>query len=115
MNIDSLREFCLSLPSVTEDIKWENNLVFSVGGKMFCMASLYPAFKISFKVSDQEYEDLITHPGFMPAPYLARAKWVVLSEQSTLHKQQWQLYITLSYELIKAKLTNKLRGELGID
>ena len=32
MAIDQLRKYCLSLPAVTEDVKWENNLVFSVGG-----------------------------------------------------------------------------------
>jgi predicted DNA-binding protein (MmcQ/YjbR family) len=28
-------ELCRSLPGVTEDVKWENDLIFSVGGKMF--------------------------------------------------------------------------------
>ena len=36
MNLESLREFCLSLPGATADIKWGQDLVFSVGKKMFC-------------------------------------------------------------------------------
>jgi predicted DNA-binding protein (MmcQ/YjbR family) len=36
MNIEELREFCIRLPAVTEDIKWGDNLVLSVGNKMFC-------------------------------------------------------------------------------
>ena len=30
-----LLAFCRSLPHVTEDVKWGNDLVFSVGKKMF--------------------------------------------------------------------------------
>jgi predicted DNA-binding protein (MmcQ/YjbR family) len=40
MNIEALRKFCLSLPAVTEDVKWGADLCFSVGGKMFCVTSM---------------------------------------------------------------------------
>jgi predicted DNA-binding protein (MmcQ/YjbR family) len=76
MNIELLRTYCLSLPAVTEAIKWDNDLVFSVGGKMFCVAALDAPFKCSFKVSDEEFEELSVLEGFQPAPYMARAKWV---------------------------------------
>jgi hypothetical protein len=32
---DPLVAFCRNLAAATEDIKWEDDLVFSVGGKMF--------------------------------------------------------------------------------
>ena len=35
MDIEDIRIMCTSLPGVTEDIKWGNDLVFSVGGKCF--------------------------------------------------------------------------------
>lgn len=40
MNIDQLRSLCTSLPAVTEDSQWDDDVCFSVGGKMFCVASL---------------------------------------------------------------------------
>lgn len=113
MDIDLFRALCLSLPAATEDVKW-GNLVFSVGGKMFCMASLEPPFKCSFKVRDEEFEELSVKDGFMPAPYLARAKWVLLTDPSKLHKTEWEGYIKQSYELVKAKLTKKDRALLGL-
>ncbi len=76
MDIESLRQYCLSLPAVTEDVKWDNDLCFSVGGKMFCVASLEPPFRCSFKVRDEEFEELANQDGFIPAPYMARNKWV---------------------------------------
>jgi predicted DNA-binding protein (MmcQ/YjbR family) len=114
MDIDFLRKYCLSLPAVTEDIKWGNDLVFSVGDKMFCVASLDAPFKCSFKVGDEEFEELSTSDGFIPAPYMARAKWVLVTNPAKLNKKQWQHYIKQSYVMVSNKLTKKLREQLGI-
>ena len=114
MNIEMLREICSSLTAVTEDIKWGNDLAFSVGDKMFCVASLEPPFSCSFKVPDDEFDELSNQNGFMPAPYMARAKWVLVTDPSNLNKKEWERYIKQSYELVKIKLTKKLREKLGI-
>jgi predicted DNA-binding protein (MmcQ/YjbR family) len=114
MDLESLRKICLKLPAVTEDVKWEHDLVFSVGAKMFCATSLEPPFSCSFKVADESFESLITQPGFEPAPYMARAKWVLVTEKAKISKKEWEDYVRESYEMVKAKLTKKLRQELGI-
>ena len=113
MDVDLLRKICLSLPAVTEDIKWEN-LVFSVGGKMFCMMPLEQPFTCSFKVSDEEFEELSMTDGFMAAPYLARAKWILVTNPSKLNKKGWERYMKQSYELVKKKLPKKTKEQLGI-
>jgi len=114
MNIEMLQSFCMALPGVTEDIKWGNDLCFSVGGKLFCVAGLETPFKCSFQVKDDEFEELSSQEGFMPAPYMARAKWVLVTDASKLNKKEWEKYIRQSYELKKMKLTKKIRKELGI-
>ena len=38
MNLERLRKLCLALPGATEQIQWGADLVFKVGGKMFCVA-----------------------------------------------------------------------------
>jgi predicted DNA-binding protein (MmcQ/YjbR family) len=114
MQIETLQKFCLSLPAVTEDVKWDNDLCFSVGGKMFCVASLEPPFKCSFKVPDEVFDELSTTDGFMPAAYMARAKWVTVIKPSVLGKKDFEKFIKQSYELVKMKLTKKLRTDLGI-
>jgi predicted DNA-binding protein (MmcQ/YjbR family) len=68
MNIETLRKICSSFPAVTEGIKWGNDLVFSVGDKMFCVASLEPPFSSSFKVPEDEFDELSNQDGFAPAP-----------------------------------------------
>ena len=42
MSLNWIRTFCLALPSVTEDVKWEKDLVFSIGAKMFAVKCLEP-------------------------------------------------------------------------
>ena len=114
MNNDQLREFCLGLPAVTEDIKWDNDLCFCVGGKMFCISSLEPPYKVTFKVPAEAFEEMCNQPGILPAPYLARAQWIMVSSSSQFSKKEWEEHLTTSYNLIKAKLTKKQRTELGI-
>ena len=115
MDIDQLRALCTSLPAVTEDIKWGHDLVFSVGGRMFCVASLEPPFSCSFKVKDEEFEELSRSEGMVPAPYMARAKWVLVNKPTRLNKKEWASYIRGSYDMVKSKLTKKARTELGIE
>jgi hypothetical protein len=42
MDIEILRQICLSFPATTEDVKWETNLCFCAAGKIFCIANLEP-------------------------------------------------------------------------
>jgi predicted DNA-binding protein (MmcQ/YjbR family) len=114
-DIDELRAYCLSLPAVTEDVKWDNDLVFSVGNKMFCAAGLEQPLKFSFKVRDEDFEELSNREGFKPAPYLARAKWVLVTDQSRLKANEWKQWVKESYELVKNKLSKKTRIELNIN
>ncbi len=81
MNVEDIQNICRQLPAVTEDIKWEHDLVFSIGGKMFCVAGLDQSpTTASFKVSDEEFEEICNWPGFKPAPYVAKYKWVWIED-----------------------------------
>ena len=63
MNIELQQQICFSLPAVTEDVKWDNDFCFSVGGKMFCVASLDAPLRISFKVPDKDFEAFVSCKG----------------------------------------------------
>ena len=60
MNIEAIQVICKAMPSVTEDIKWGHDLVFSVGGKMFCVVGLDQSpTTASFKVKEEEFEEIV--------------------------------------------------------
>ena len=107
MDIEILRSVCLSFSAVTETVKWSNDLCFCVGEKMFCVTSLEPSHTFSFKVTEAEFDELAGSEGFMPAPYLASAKWVLVTDSSKLSRKDLKKYLQQSYDLIKAKIPKK--------
>jgi predicted DNA-binding protein (MmcQ/YjbR family) len=113
MNIEQLREFCISLHAVTEDIKWGDNLVFSVAGKIFCVADLKPPMQVTFKVPEDEFPGITATKGFVQAPCFARMKWVLVQDESLLGDEEWEHYLRQSYELVKAGLPKKTRDRIG--
>ncbi|MEO6731052.1 MAG: MmcQ/YjbR family DNA-binding protein [Ferruginibacter sp.] len=115
MNVEELQALCKSLPSATEDIKWRHDLVFSVGGKMFCVIGLDQSpTTASFKVQDEEFEDMCNREGFKPAPYVAKYKWVFIDDIKKMSKKDWKHYVSQSYDLVKAKLSAKIKKQLGV-
>jgi predicted DNA-binding protein (MmcQ/YjbR family) len=113
MNIDQLRTFCLSFPGVTEQIQWEDDLLFKVGGKMFAVAPLEPAcLWLTLKADPEEFLELTERPGIVPAPYLARAKWISIESPDTLPRAEVEALLRKSYDLVVAKLPQKSRDSL---
>ena len=113
MNFEKAKALCLTFPGCTESIKWENNLVYSVGEKMFAITDDAIASKgICFKVDDDRFLELTDRPGIIPAPYLARAKWVYIENAKALSDKEAGELLRRSYDLIFAKLTKKLQREL---
>ena len=112
MNIEELREFCLSLPDVTEDIKWEEHLVFSVAGKIFCLTGLEPPMQVALKVPEEQFDDLTQGGEIIQASHFARRQWVTILVETRLSRAEWEQYISQSYNLIKSKLPKKTRDRM---
>jgi predicted DNA-binding protein (MmcQ/YjbR family) len=113
MGVDWVRRCCLSLPHTTEEVLWQDNLVFKVGGKMFAIASLEPASVfVSFKCTPEDFARLTDLPDIIPAPYLARAQWVALESEDALPVVDTRLLLRKSYDLVFAKLTKKAQAGL---
>jgi predicted DNA-binding protein (MmcQ/YjbR family) len=104
MKSEFIRDICLQLPGVREDIKWGHDLCFLVGEKMFCVTGIEGDFGVSIKVKDDEFDELTARHGIIPAPYLARYKWIYLNDPDSLSNREWKHYLTQSYELVKSKL-----------
>lgn len=114
MTLERLRTHCLSYPGATEQIQWGADLVFKVGGKMFVVAATEPAasHRLSFKCSDERFAALVENEGVVPAPYLARAKWVALERFDALSDREIEASIAEAYSLVFGKLTKKAQAEI---
>jgi predicted DNA-binding protein (MmcQ/YjbR family) len=110
MSIDAVRTFCLSLPAVTEDIKWGSDLVFSVGGKMFAVVNTERPHTLAFKCTPEAFGDLTERDGIIPAPYLARAMWVQeRTVGEVLGRREMEALLKTSYALVVAGLPKSKR------
>ena len=111
--VDWIRGVCLAFPAATEQVQWGNDLVFKVESKMFAVTCLEPAAVwLSFKVTPEQFAELTEQPGIIPAPYLARAKWIALEPDCALSRADVKTLLRGSYDLIVAGLPKKLRQNL---
>jgi len=106
--VETLRNYCLSLPFVTEDMKWGDNLCFSVSGKLFLIVSLDEIpISASFKVSETDFFDLTNLDNFVQAPYFAKNQWVKVLNIDEMGVSEFKAFIIQSYKLIVKKLPKK--------
>jgi predicted DNA-binding protein (MmcQ/YjbR family) len=113
MTPDAVREFCLSLPHVTESIQWGNHLVLKVGGKMFVVAALEPSpVWISLKCNDEDFAELTERAGIIPAPYMARHRWIALENKDALTRSELTSQLRRAYQIVFDKLPKKKKEQL---
>ena len=110
MTIAAFRKHCASLPGATYDVKWGSDRVYSVGGKMF---AVFGDASFSFKVDDNRFLELTDREGIVPAPYMAKHKWVMLRHPKALPAAEVKALLARSRELVAAKLPRKVRARLA--
>ncbi len=116
MNIEEIREFCLSLPHTTEEVKWGNDLAFCVGEKMFTVVVLEQSGQtaMSFKCTPEKFAELIEMEGIFPAPYVGRYHWVALERLDILERTELKDLIRNSYQLVWEKLPKNAKKKLTV-
>ncbi len=120
MTLERFRVLCLSQPGASEQIQWGADAVFKVGGKMFAVACTdftgYPDANVcSFKCADEVFAELVEREGILPAPYLARAKWVALNDWSAVPDRELATLVAAGYALVRSKLSKKAQALLADD
>ena len=117
MTLSRFRALCLALPGATEQLQWDDDAVFKVGGRMFAVAGTRPgthahAMVCSFKCDDEGFAELVEREGIVPAPYLARAKWVALDRWDALSDREIADAVAGSYRLVRARLPKAVQRAL---
>ena len=114
MDAAGLRRIANSLPACTEQIQWGDDRVFKGGGKMFACSGIERNSRYSFKVDDERFLELSDQRGIVPAPYLARAKWIQIDpSECELPDEDIEKLLRRSYELVLAKLPKKIRRQIS--
>lgn len=114
MNIEIIREYCLSKKGVTESFPFDNTtLVFKVMDKMFLLASLNEPTHFNAKC-DAEYavELREKYEAVQPGWHMNKNYWNTVDYVSGLPDELILFLIDHSYNLVVAGLTKKVKVAL---
>lgn len=115
MKKSELLKLCSSFAGATQEVLWEKDLVFKVGGKMFFCTGIDEEADdpFSFKVDDDRFLPLTNLPGIIPAPYLARAKWVQVDPKAcAITDTELASLVADSHRLVLMKLSKKQQNAI---
>ena len=118
MNIETLREYCLSKPGVTEGFPFdEDALVFKVMGKMFALMpdrlseGGHPTINLK---CDPEFALILrqTYAAVEPGYHMNKRHWNTIHIDGTIPDDEIRDMIDQSYELVTSHLPKKLQLKL---
>lgn len=115
MDIEQVRDYCLSLPGVTEDLFAPEWLSFRIGGKWFvCIWLEAPEPTVAVKLPPSQGQELREqYRGIRPAYHLNKVHWNDLYIASGLNEQLIRQLIKTSYDLVSAKLPKAIKETIA--
>lgn len=118
MNIEDLRDYCLTLPEVTEEFPFgEETLVFKVRGKIFLLCGM-DNDPLQFNVKcdpDEALELREQYPAVQPGYHMNKKHWNTVMVNGTLSRSLLHKMIQDSYKLVVKSLPKKDREGLSLD
>lgn len=106
MNIETLRDYCLSKPDTEETLPFgPDNLVYKVNGKMWLLAGLDNE-PLQFNVKcdpDLAIELRETYPCVLPGYHMNKKHWNTVLVDGTVTDRQLKEWIDHSYSLVAGK------------
>lgn len=115
MDIESFRQFCLSLQAVTEELPFgPDTLVYKVAGKMFALTDINTFESINLKCDPEKAIELRErYPAVLPGFHMNKQHWNTVVMDGSISDKLLREWIMESYELVKASLPKKVREAMG--
>ena len=114
MNIEELRNYCISKKGVSEGFPFnETTLVFKVMGKMFALTNLEGDLRINLKCDPEKAIELRErYSCVLPGYHMNKQQWNTILVDGSVSNQLILDWIDNSYKLIVEKLPKKQQAEL---
>lgn len=115
MNIEELRDYCLSLKGVTESFPFdESTLVFKVGGKMFCLTDLVDDFSVALKNTPEKNIELREqYPAVKPGYHMNKIHWNTIQIDGSMPDNLIKKLVDESYSMVFAGLSRIKQKEIN--
>lgn len=115
MNLESLRDYCMELPGVTEELPFgPDTLVFKVMGKVFALTSLdSPSFSFNVKCDPEKAEELrASYTDVLPGYHMSKKHWNTIRVSGSISSELLFSWVKDSYDLVVNTLTKTAKQEL---
>jgi predicted DNA-binding protein (MmcQ/YjbR family) len=109
MDIETFRDYCLSLNGTTEGMKWDH-LCFMIEEKIFVLASLDDGV-LCFKCDPDDFDALVARHGISQAPHFARRQWIAVESLDVLPDKELKERISTSRLRVLKKLSKKTQAK----
>ncbi|WP_133248471.1 MmcQ/YjbR family DNA-binding protein [Pedobacter yonginense] len=106
MDIESFRDYCLSLPGTTEGMKWDH-LCFMIEEKIYVIIAIDEGSRFSIKCNPDDFDALTARDGIAQAFHLAKRQWIQVANLDVLTDQELKRRVAESRALVLAKLPKK--------
>ena len=105
MNIEKLREYCLSKKGVSESFPFDDvTLVFKVNGKMFALVNLDGDLSINLKCDPEKAIELREHySSVLPGYHMDKKHWNTVMIDGSVPDKLICDWIDSSYLLVSSK------------
>ena len=116
MNVEDLRNYCLTKKGTTEEFPFDSEtLVFKVMGKMYALTSLgSPEFSVNLKCDPEKAIQLREQfPAVQPGYHMSKKHWNTIYPNEGITDEQLLQWIDHSYDLVVAKLPQSLKKQLS--
>jgi predicted DNA-binding protein (MmcQ/YjbR family) len=115
MNIESIREYCLTRPEVTESFPFgEDTLVFKVLGKMFVLMNLDGEPSVNLKCDPEKAIQLREeYSAVLPGYHMNKRYWNTVMVDASVPDYLLKEWIDHSYEEVVKSLPKNKRNALG--
>ena len=106
MNIEELREYCISKQGVTEEFPFDEvTLVFKVKGKIFAITNLEGDWSLALKCDPERSTELREqYPAIQPGYHMNKVHWNTVMMDGSLNQNLILELIDHSYQLVVNKV-----------
>lgn len=119
MNIEELREYCLSMEGVTEKTpfgkfarRFDSVLVFYILDHMFCMTDMDDFTSVTVKAAPETIDELkMTRTSVGSHRNMSERHWMQLNLNGDVPDREVYDLIKKSYGIVKAKYTKKRKND----
>ena len=117
MDIEQLREYCLSKPGTEETLPFgPDTLVYKVCGKVFLLTGLdSEEFRFNVKCDpDKAIELREQFSCVLPGYHMNKKPWNTIIVDGSVSSKQLKEWIDHSYELVVESLSKKIRENMNL-